>query len=202
MKWCPRLSMNMHLATFAVCLALNACSSTPPAAPAQDLASILNRFEVVRDAMQLPHVRLSLEPNPFIAAAKGFGTLVMDEPFALSLSDPALNYVLMHEFAHLKHQDPRRGMETLRKIHASKGTEAEAETEQDFMQLWGKYNQEPEFLNMLREVEGRADEYAVDYLNRLGQDACAASEELELKTGRSFGDRIDAVCGRTQLNLE
>lgn len=175
-------------------IGLAACSTThlppPVAEPTQDLPSVLSRFDTLRKEMGLPFVRLSLEPNPFVAAAKGINSMVMDEGFAYSLSDPALDFVLVHEFAHLKYQDPRKGFTLLRKLHEEDGGESTT----DFMLLWGKYSNNPEFQTMVKEVEARADLYAIEYLNSKEQDACLAGQELEAKTGRSFGDRIQAMC--------
>lgn len=177
-----------------IAIGLAACSGNrlppPEADPPQDLPSVLSRFDQLRQEMGVPFVRLSLEPNPFVAAAKGINSMVMDEGFAYSLSDPALDFVLVHEFAHLKYQDPRKGFTLLRKLHEEDGGESTT----DFMLLWGKYSNNPEFQSMVKEVEARADLYAIEYLNSKEQDACLAGQELEAKTGRSFGERIQAMC--------
>ncbi|MDH4395579.1 MAG: hypothetical protein QE278_07865 [Limnobacter sp.] len=195
------MSIHLRLTLLGCLLGLTACSSTslpqPEVEPAQDLSTVLSRFDALRQEMKLPLVRLSLEPNPFVAAAKGINSMVMDEEFAYSLSDPALNFVLIHEFAHLKYQDPRAGYTLLRKLNEEEG----GETTTDFMLLWGKYSNNPEFQAMVKEVESRADQYAVEYLHANQQDACAAGQELEAKTGRSFGDRIQAMCDATALKL-
>lgn len=188
------LGRRLRVASALLALSLAACSSNrlppPEAEPPQDLSTILSRFDTLRQEMGVPFVRLSLEPNPFVAAAKGINSMVMDEDFAYSLSDPALDFVLIHEFAHLKYQDPRKGFALLRKLNEEDG----GETTMDFMLLWGKYSNNPEFQSMVREVEARADVYAIEYLNTKEQDACLAGQELEAKTGRSFGDRIQAMC--------
>jgi hypothetical protein len=188
------VSFISHFSLGLLIVGLAACSSNRlpalEAAPPQDLSTVLSRFDALRHDMDVPFVRLSLEPNPFVAAAKGINSMVMDEDFAYSLSDSALDFVLVHEFAHLKHQDPRKGFALLRKLNEEDG----GESTMDFMLLWGKYSNYPEFQAMVREVEARADLYAIEYLNTKEQDACLAGQELETKTGRSFGERIQAMC--------
>lgn len=182
-----------HLSTFGLLLLLlAACSATTSTVrEPQTIATILPRFEHVRESLELNYPRLGLQENPYRAAARGFSTVLLDEDFARDLSDEALSFALAHEIGHLKHYDPAVGYKLLMRLNKHANHESE---DLQFMTLLGNFRLHPEFKEFELQIETRADSYAVEYLNSQELDACAAVLELEEALGRSLSPRTELSC--------
>lgn len=137
---------------------------------------------------------MGFETSPMFAFAKGSSQILIDEAFSEGLSESALRYVFVHEIVHLKHDDPRRGYELLKKIHQTHARDFEL-MNNSFMTLLGTYGEDPEFKLFLEEVETRANQEAAQHLINRGEDPCAAMAEIEKHTGNRFRFGAEDLCG-------
>lgn len=181
--------------------ALSGCASVDaPSSRDQDIATIVKRFEHVRDWSGLPYPRMALKPNPFFAAAQGFGTVIIDEQFAGKLSDGALSFALAHEIGHLRYRDPPQGFALLKKINYEEVGEFDQHS--DFMALLGRYRDHPEFAAFELGIESRADLYATEYMNAQEMDACSAIKELTVRVPSRLVQREQAVCNAAAFRAD
>lgn len=165
------------------------------AAPAQrDFSDTLRLFDELRAQYEVPYSRMGFQTSPLFAFAKGRSQIIIDEAFSEDLSEPALRYVFVHEIIHLRHDDPKRGYDLLKKIHQDNAKDLDL-MNNSFMTLLGTYGEDPEFKLFLEEVETRANHEAAQHLIMRGEDPCAAIAEIEKHTGNRFRFGTENICG-------
>ncbi|HEX4856043.1 MAG TPA: M48 family metalloprotease [Limnobacter sp.] len=159
----------------------------------RDFSDTLRLFEELRLEYEVPYSRMGFQGSPLFAFARGKAQIMIDESFSENLSEPALRYVFVHELVHLKHNDPTRGYDLLKKIHQAQARDTEL-MDNAFMTLLGTYGEEPEFREFLDEAESRANETAAQHLIARGEDPCKAISEIEKYTGARFRFGMENLC--------